>query len=73
MKLCPNCDERALCCDHCAYFQFNGDESGAYTGNGHCRLHKRAEDPGSFCDEYFCFELLAKGLPNEHASTPSQS
>ena len=32
MKLCPNCDERALCCDHCAYFNFNGDESGAYTG-----------------------------------------
>jgi hypothetical protein len=26
-------------------------------------LHKRAEDPGSLCDEYFCFELLAKGAP----------
>jgi len=71
MKLCPNCDERGLCCDHCAYFQFNGDEQGRYTGDGWCRLHKRPEDPAGLCDEYFCFQLLAKDPPCDHAPTSS--
>jgi len=60
MKLCPDCDPRAICCDHCAYFEFNGDSEGRYTGNGYCRLHKRAEDPGSECEDYHCFQLLKK-------------
>ncbi len=61
MNLCPNCEPRALCCDHCAHYQFNGDEQGRYTGDGFCQLHKREEDPGSLCDDYFCFELVKKG------------
>jgi hypothetical protein len=71
MKLCPKCEYPYLCCDHCAYFEFNGDEQGRYTNNGWCRLHKRAEDPGSLCDDYFCFELLKKDAPNVDASTSS--
>jgi hypothetical protein len=67
MKLCNECDSRALCCDFCAYYQFNGDEQGRYTGDGWCRLHKREEDPASLCDDFFCFQLLTKdGVPGEH-------
>jgi hypothetical protein len=36
-------------------------------------LHKRAEDPGSLCDEYVCFELLKKDAQNVDASTSPQS
>lgn len=70
MKLCPKCEPRALCCDFCAYYQFNGDEQGRYTGEGWCRLHKREEDPASLCDDYFCFEILRKES-NDNASTSS--
>ena len=62
MKLCPKCDPTALCCNHCAYFKFNGDEQGRYTDNGWCRLHKRKESPAGWCDEYLCFQLLCKGI-----------
>jgi hypothetical protein len=70
MKLCPDCDTRALCCDHCAFYQFNGDEHGRYTGNGWCRLHKRSEDPGSLCDDYFCFQILRKDTDDNASSSP---
>ena len=60
MTLCPDCDPRGICCDHCAYYNFNGNDQGQYTGNGYCRLHKRTEDPGSGCQDYFCFKLLKK-------------
>jgi hypothetical protein len=60
MTLCPDCDPRGICCDHCAYYNFNGNDQGQYTGNGYCRLHKRTEDPGSECQDYFCFKLLKK-------------
>jgi hypothetical protein len=43
-----------MCCDFCKHYAFNADESGAYTGNGYCLFHKRPEDPGSFCDDYYC-------------------
>lgn len=67
MMFCANCDARTACCDHCAYYQFNGDEQGRYTGEGLCRKHKRAEEPDSLCDDYFCFQLLTKdGVPGEH-------
>ncbi len=60
MTLCPDCDPRGICCDHCAYYNFNGNDQGQYTGNGYCRLHKRTEDPGSECEDYFCFKLSKK-------------
>jgi len=72
MKLCPDCDARALCCDHCAYYQFNGDEQGRYTGNGWCRRHKRPEDPGRLCDDYFCFQILRNDT-DDNAPPPSCS
>lgn len=57
MRLCPKCDPRAICCDHCAYFDFNGDAEGHYTDNGWCRLHNRSEWPGGECEEYVCSHL----------------
>lgn len=60
MKLCPDCDPRGLCCDHCAYYMFNGDEEGRYTGDGFCRFHKENREPWQCCDEYFCFQILRK-------------
>ena len=67
MKLCPECDSRAICCDHCSYFEFNGDAEGCYTDNGWCRFHKRKEWPGGGCEEYVCFQLLNKhGVEPKH-------
>ena len=47
MKLCPDCAPGFTCCDHCAYYNFNGDAEGCYTGDGWCRLHKEKRDPGA--------------------------
>ncbi len=52
--LCPKCDERFTCCDHCLHYQFNGDDRGRYTGDGYCTLHKKPMDPGDDCDDYHC-------------------
>jgi len=66
-KLCPDCDPRATCCDHCAFYEFRGDTQGCYTGDGWCRLHKEKRDPGSDCEEYVCFQLLnPEGVEPKH-------
>jgi hypothetical protein len=52
--LCSKCDERYTCCDHCLHYDFNSDEQGRYTGDGWCKLHNRAMDPGDDCDDYNC-------------------
>lgn len=44
-------------CDHCSHFDFNGDKSGCYTGEGYCRFHKRPADPCEGCNDYLCFTL----------------
>lgn len=47
----------SVCCDFCKNFDFNGkrmDGIMVYVGNGFCRLHNRAEDPGNYCDDYYC-------------------
>jgi hypothetical protein len=59
MKLCPECVTEEVCCDHCAFYQFNG-VLGKYTGDGWCRLHKNPQEPGDKCEDYFCFKLLGK-------------
>lgn len=54
MKLCgPYCYP---ICDHCAHYQFNGDQAGAYTGDGQCEhpRHPRPRDPADGCDDYEC-------------------
>lgn len=62
MKLCPECDPPAICCDHCMNYDFNADSEGRYTGAGWCRLHQRSEDPGSECDDFECFRLNIGGV-----------
>lgn len=55
MKLCPKCEpEVGPVCDFCKHFDFNGDATGAYTGDGWCRLHKEPRDPASGCDDFHC-------------------
>lgn len=67
MKLCPDCAPGYTCCDHCAYYNFNGDTEGRYTGEGWCRFHKEKRDPGSDCEEYVCFQLLnPEGVEPKH-------
>jgi hypothetical protein len=71
---CPTCDPGYMCCDFCKHYSFNGNEQGAYTGNGHCDLHKRPEDPGSFCDDYYCSFMESEDGEREEGysdSTPT--
>lgn len=51
-------DECSPACDFCIYYEFNGDEDGAYTGNGHCVKHEIQSDPGYYCEDFHCFNLL---------------
>lgn len=41
-------------CDFCTFYDFNGDEEGAYKGDGYCRRHGRAQDPNGACDDFHC-------------------
>jgi hypothetical protein len=50
-------------CDFCEHYDFNGDEDGVYTGDGWCRLHKRPEDPDSYCEDYLCKHRNASWHP----------
>lgn len=49
-----------IICDFCAHYDFNGDPSGAYTGDGWCRFHKKDQDPCGGCSDFFCFEIKPK-------------
>ena len=53
----PNCEETGPICDFCKHYDFNGDATGAYTGDGFCNLHKRESDPIDACDDFFCFKI----------------
>jgi hypothetical protein len=58
MKLCPECEPEANCCDFCKHYKFNANERGAYTGNGMCSYHNRPQDPSDFvCDDFECFKF----------------
>lgn len=43
-------------CDHCRYFDFNGDQDGAYTDEGRCEHpdHPRPSEPFDRCDDFQC-------------------
>jgi len=60
MKFCPDCDPDYSCCDFCKWYSFNGDNTGAYTGNGWCNLHWQPMHPGSVCDNFHCEDLKDK-------------
>ena len=51
------CEQNGSICDFCKFYNFNGDENGAYTGNGWCRKLKVHKDPeeGYKCEEFVCF------------------
>lgn len=58
MIFCENCEgPSGSCCDFCKHYDFRADANGCYTGDGWCTLHKRQEDPGSLCDDFYCFEV----------------
>jgi len=44
-------------CDFCIYYDFNGDEYGAYIGKGYCRLHKKNCEPEDYCEDFHCFKM----------------
>lgn len=46
-------------CDYCVHYDFNGDENGAYTRDGWCRLREEQRDPEEDCDG-FCCKLVGK-------------
>ena len=41
-------------CVQCFWYQFNGDEDGAYTDDGYCRLHRCHADPEDACGDFHC-------------------
>lgn len=45
-------------CDFCMHYNFNGDEDGAYTGDGECNLHKEQADPGDTCEDFHCSKVV---------------
>ncbi len=47
-------------CDFCRHYDFNGDEHGAYTGDGWCRLWEEQREPFEDCDEFYCFVVYSK-------------
>lgn len=54
MNLCS--EECIDACDFCIHYDFNGNEQGAYTGEGFCRLHKTQADPHDTCEDFHCFK-----------------
>lgn len=55
MKMCSEGCVDA--CDFCVHYEFNGDKSGAYTGDGFCQLHHVNADPHETCDDFHCFNV----------------
>lgn len=43
-------------CDFCRFYNFNGNENGAYVGEGRCDHpdHPRASEPGDGCEDFDC-------------------
>ena len=41
-------------CDHCEYYDFNGDD-GVYVGDGYCRKHNEPSEPYMECTDFKCF------------------
>jgi hypothetical protein len=56
-KDCQDLNSPIGICDHCKFYDFNGDEDGAYTGDGYCRLHDMPSDPHDGCEDFVCFRV----------------
>lgn len=55
MTLCPDCDPFiGPVCDFCRHYNFNGNETGAYTGDGFCCLRQKPMEPEGGCDQFHC-------------------
>lgn len=55
MIYCGNCvGEFGACCDFCKFYDFNGNEDGAYTGEGYCNKYAERKDPEDVCSEFHC-------------------
>lgn len=63
MKTCS--DDCPAICDYCIWFDFNGDDVGAYIGDGYCRLSGENRWPEDSCWNFVCSNwrerLLEKG------------
>lgn len=55
MITCSDECEQGACCDFCIYYDFNGNEEGAYTGEGWCDYLDEQSDPGDVCENFYCF------------------
>jgi hypothetical protein len=54
-RYCETCI--AAICDHCKWYDFNGDEAGCYSGAGYCRFWREPRDPLDECEHYECVTL----------------
>ena len=57
MKLCNK--DCTPVCDFCAFYNFNGDKDGIYTGRGWCKLLHKRKEPESFCKRFHCYMTLS--------------
>lgn len=66
---------RPRICDFCHWYAFNGDEQGAWAGDGRCEhpSHPRAAEPDDCCEDWTPpptveqFQELKNALPRPHA------
>jgi len=61
MIKCEAAEECYPICDFCKYYNFNGNETGAYTGNGYCSKLRMNTDPADSCNDFHCFKAEAPG------------
>ena len=62
-KFCSDdCQDTGSICDFCTWYDFNGNEDGAYIGDGWCRKFEEQADPsdGHNCDEFICFRVMSR-------------
>ena len=53
------CEQDGSICEFCKFYDFNGNEEGAYTGNGWCNKFNKQKEPyqGYGCSEFVCFRV----------------
>lgn len=52
-------------CDYCIWFDFNGDDFGAYTDDGYCRVNGENKWPEDECENFVCFNIAEARIGNQ--------
>lgn len=61
---CQDSNSPTGICDFCHYYDFNGDEIGAYTGDGYCNFLKEPSEPYYGCEQFICTNVKSRSERN---------